>query len=433
MLTKLAPELVHNVALSGYLTHEEVAALAQTCRRLASILVWDTYGRDLHFALKGVVENVRRQRWSAARYAVRRRWFVESDEERVWRDVASVVVGKGKMALANASSLTGWENVMLEALVLPAASGGWLEMWSYPHTYEEKETYLFQVAARMGSERIVDWLINHGGDLEATNSDRATPLFAACEGGNLAIVKKLVSCGADVTTKDRNLSSVLGAASKEGHPDVLRFLLGLESLNLPAEGADVSSPLNLACVGNHPQAANLLLEKGADVDVEGEYHYGPLFRACQDGNHEIARLLVDAGAWSNVGKDGGLWVRGLVTASFHGYVDVIRVLLDAGVDVDGLDAFGNTALCTASRYGSVNGVRVLVEEGSADVDKTGEEGWTPLICASWAGEVDLVRVLLEAGADVGVRDPWGDTAADVAREMGRDGVVGVLHEWGGGE
>merc|ERR1711991_690021 len=114
----MATEVVHKVALEGWLEFEDVEALSQTCCRMKSIFVDDDYGRDIHYALKGVVENVREKRWRAARFAVRRRWFVgrREKEKRVWRGLAKVVVEKGKIELANEEELVGWENVMLAAL-----------------------------------------------------------------------------------------------------------------------------------------------------------------------------------------------------------------------------------------------------------------------------------------------------------------------------
>ena len=71
-----------------------------------------------------------------------------------------------------------------------------------------------------------------------------------------------------------------------------------------------------------------------------------------------------------------------------------------GVEVDGMDQYGDTALCRAIRSGRVDIVKVLVGEG-ADVNKAGKEGRTPLILASsLVGKEDVVQVLLEAGADV---------------------------------
>ena len=127
---------------------------------------------------------------------------------------------------------------------------------------------------------------------------------------------------------------------------------------------------------------------------------GPLFWACQEGCAESVQLLVDAGAWSGAERDGRVWVGGLGTAAEEGHVDVVRMLITMGVDVDGVDVDGDTPLCRASRSGRVDVVTALVDEGGADVNKAGVRGETPLICAASAGKEDVVRVLLDlASAD----------------------------------
>ena len=115
-----------------------------------------------------------------------------------------------------------------------------------------------------------------------------------------------------------------------------------------------------------------------------------------------------------------------------GGVDVVRLLMEGGVGVDGVDSSWNTALFHASWSGCVDVVRVLVEEGGADVNKAGEEGRTPLCEATAEGREDVVRVLLELGADARIPDERGETALDVARWLGWDGIVEVLESWGGG-
>ena len=429
-LVALAPELMHKVALSGYLSFNDVAALSQTCRRMNNIFVDDDYGRDIHYALKGVRENMEARRWRSARFAVGRGWFVGGGE-RVWKEVASVVVGKGKIELANEEELVGWENVMLAALALSGTRDR-AEMWSCDDEHGEKETSLFHVAANVGSERMVDWVLERGGDLEGRDSIDATPLWQACAGGCLAMVRKLVESGADVMAKSRGHRSVLSAASSRGHADVVAFLLGLGVVDVAAEGFGVSSSLYGACTGNYSEVAKLLIEAGADVDVKGKDVFGLMYRACARGYVEIVRLMVDAGAWSGVAKDGVRWANVLVPAAGKGHIDVIRVLLDVGVNVDGLDQVGDTALCRASRFGCVDVVRVLVGEGGADVNQAGWMWKTPLILACEHGEEDMVRVLLELGANT-VDEGGSETALDVARRKGRDGIVRVLEEWGRGE
>ena len=345
--------------------------------------------------------------------------------ESVWREVARVAVEYDGIELANEEELGGWESVMLAALSVPGASG-WDEMWSYDGEYGERKTSLLHLASRLGSERVVDWVMERGGDLEWRDSDGVTPLWHACASGRLGMVRKLVESGADVTTKNSFSVSVLTAASWEGHADVVAYVLGLGVLDVAAEGTGLSSSLHCACEKNHPEVVKLLVEGGADVDVEGRDEHGALFTACETGKSEVVRLLVESGAWSGLAKDGEVWMEGLMTAAAGGHAGVVRVLLNAGMDVDSVDEIGNTALCRASRLGRVDVVRVLVDEGGADVNRTGRGGGTPLMKACVTGKEDLVRMLLEAGADVGVRDSGGETALDIARRRGWDGLVAVL-------
>ena len=378
----------------------EVGALAQTCRRMASILVWDGYGRDLHMALQGVVENVQRKRWRAAKYAVARGWY-EGGEEGLWREVAEVVGGEEKMVLGGEEDLRGWENVVMAALSLPGASGCVRE-WPAVYCRRKVRRSLVYVAAFVGSERVLDWAMERGGKLEWSTRNRwiETPLFVACKAGSLEVVARLVEGGADVTVRNQLAKNILHAACQGGDVGVVRYVLRLGVVDVDDADCDGDTPLCDACGHGHLDVARLLVEEeGAGVDVEGINSYGPLFWACRSGNTEIVRMLIDLGAGSGVGKDAGVWLEGLLSAAHLGCAGVIRELVRVGVGVDESDAFGKSALCLASRAGHVESVRVLVEEGGADVNKLGSRGRAPLYLAEKAGKEDVVRVLLELGAD----------------------------------
>ena len=430
-LDMLAPELVHKVALGGYLSLSEVGALSQTCRRMADILVWDMYGKDLHMALLGVVENVRAQRWRAARYAVGRRWCETED---VWKKVVEVVAGEEKCDWENKDDLTGWESVLLAALSLPCANVC-LGAWDYMCDGRGCSTSLLHVAAKVGSERVVDWVLERGGDVEVKNElDEETPLMAACVAGHVNVAERLVVGGANVMARGAYDRTVLHAACQNGEVDVVRYLLALGVLDVDAEDDHGERPLDDACDNGHVEVVKVLVEDGgADVDVEGKNKYGPIYSACYGGSVEILRVLVDAGSGGE-GRDGGVWVSGLAKAAEEGHVDLVRELMGIGVGVDAVvDAVGmeQTALCRASRGGQVDVVRVLVEEGGADVNKAGREGWTPLWFACEEGKEDVVWVLLEMGATIQERaDDWGRTLVSLARDAGCDCRIVELLEPG---
>jgi ankyrin repeat protein len=77
-----------------------------------------------------------------------------------------------------------------------------------------------------------------------------------------------------------------------------------------------------------------LLEKGAEVDAQGE-DYGTALHAASSGGYEkVVRLLLEKGI--NVNAQGGIYGTALQVASRGGYEKVVRLLLEKGADVNAL-------------------------------------------------------------------------------------------------
>ena len=295
----MAPELIHKIGLSGWLAFEDVCALALSCKRMKSIIVDDDYGRDIHHALKGVMENVRGRRWRSARYAVRRKWFVrrKEDEESLWRKVAEVVEGRKKIVLEGEGELGGWEGVMMAALSLPGARGC-LESWDHLRHRRRFKMCLLYIAARVGSVRVVDWVVERGGDLEARNGWDDTPLITACIAGSLGVVRRLIEYGADVRSKGRWERNALHGACESGDVGVVELVLGVGVLDVGEGDKTGMTPLYIACGLGHLDVVKLLVEERWGVDVNKGERMGrtPLFRACEKGWVEVVQVLLEAGA-----------------------------------------------------------------------------------------------------------------------------------------
>ena len=98
----------------------------------------------------------------------------------------------------------------------------------------------------------------------------------------------------------------------------------------------------------------------------------------------------------------------LFAAAWEGDVEAVRGILNAGVDVNAEDMWGNTALYWAARNGRVAVVQLLVAEG-AEVNAEDNHGYTPLIWAVKGRHLDIVQLLLEKGAEVNAEDNRGYT------------------------
>jgi len=87
----------------------------------------------------------------------------------------------------------------------------------------------------------------------------------------------------------------------------------------------------------------------------------------------------------------------LVTASWNDHVDVVKLLLKAGANIDVKSKYGWTALMHASYNGHVDVIRLLLEAG-ADVEAKSNAGMTALMHASFNGHVSVVKLLKKYGA-----------------------------------
>ncbi len=102
----------------------------------------------------------------------------------------------------------------------------------------------------------------------------------------------------------------------------------------------------------------------------------------------------------------------LSLASVQGTTDSMRELLTLGVEVNGTNRDGSTALVLAALAGHVEAAELLLEAG-ADWSLAGADGSTPLHTAAFFGRFEVVELLLAAGADPGIRNGYGQTVPEV--------------------
>jgi len=168
----------------------------------------------------------------------------------------------------------------------------------------------------------------------------------------------------------------------------------------------------------------LLLENGADVNMQVE-HFGTALQAASDSGHaQIVQQLLDWGADVNIQR--GPFGTALLNASSGGHSKIVQLLLQNGADVNIQGGQFNTALQAASYSGHDQIVHLLLEAG-ADVDVVGGQYGTPLESAFYRGHNHIVEQLLEMGADDNLRTDWVDyefrrrtDEDDLRREYGLD-------------
>lgn len=277
------------------------------------------------------------------------------------------------------------------------------------------------------------------------------------------------------------ISGGTGCGQSKEHTDALRrhseSLDGMDAdkvRQLINDGADVNvrnrynaTPLYMAAGMNQRDTVKFLLAAKADVEAAPLVRTTPLYVAAGNGHTEIVKLLLAAGASVNPRAAGKpkpgnapsprfdsppfiphvpepyrdttvhraerdpLWM-----ASSHGHSDIVKLLLEAGADVNVTNRNRMTALYMAVLGNHADVVEVLAAH-QADVNMADRAvGYTPLYLASKRGQVEIAKLLLQAGADVNAVAKDGSahpTPMGIAKYRRYTEVVELLTKHGGGE
>jgi ankyrin repeat protein len=248
-------------------------------------------------------------------------------------------------------------------------------------------TALMRTAYR-GRMDLLRWLLDNGADVNALDSYEECALHFAAEAGQVEAARELVRRGARL---DIGRSSVLMAAMD--HPEIFRLLLDAGA-NPDVEDSYGNSLINLAVVGRKVDVVEMLIEKKANINHPDSSGWPPVFDAAVYINDaSLTRLLVDGGA-DLTGIVNG-W--SLLHHAVVGPPEIMKILLEFTryLKVDTLDSNGNTALVSGSLNSSAKFecLKSLVYAG-ADVNAKEKDGETALHSAVRSENDELLSLLL---------------------------------------
>lgn len=276
-----------------------------------------------------------------------------------------------------------------------------------------------QWAAYKSDLELADLLIAAGANVKAANHDGATALSLASERGDAPMIDKLLRTGVDVNEKGPHGETPLMMASRNGNVDAIKTLIDHKADVNVKETLRGTTALMWAAEQSHPAAVKLLIANGADVSIASAPEVRP--RGAYLAPSAAARFANgdNLGGGRRNGRGGG---RGgaapqRAAAGTPQVAGAPERTVTTGDDVaDAAAFFGNrnqvkdggglTALIFAARQDDLDSVKILVEAG-ADVNQVTKYGWTPLLTATQNKNYLIGKYLLEHGADPNIANNGG--------------------------
>jgi ankyrin repeat protein len=284
-------------------------------------------------------------------------------------------------------------------------------------------------------------LLNHGAGANAKDEFGNTPLHQVSRGEydsqehGVGIARLLLEHGVDVHAKDKDLDTALHWAAFLGRLEVTQVLLehGANPKVESGERSGHETPLHSMSEGRYNSQ-----EHGVDIHARGKYDDTPLHCAALSGRLEITQLLLNHGANPNIENEQQatplhLVARGEYDSLEHG-VGTARLLLERGVNPAAPDKDRNTPLHLASYLGRLEIAQLLLDHG-AEAGSENDQAQTPLHLVSqtnyWFQDAGLrvAKLLLERGADMNARDKDYVTPLHLACYRGRLDIARVLLDY----
>jgi ankyrin repeat protein len=300
-------------------------------------------------------------------------------------------------------------------------------------------------AAYHGDASLASLLLDAGADIAAANRNGSTPLWLAASRGDAAVIEVLLDKGADANEELPLGRRPLMLAARSGSVDAVRALLAKGADPNAKETARGTTALMQAADQGHSDVLGVLIEHGADVAAVS----APVLRDARtaalgksDDPRAAVRRQVIAILCDQPTPDLSV-LQGLVA---EGTEDQVLAAGSEAPSSDGgnpcnqnlqRDALGFvlaasgggrrnraprepdggelTALIYASRSGSIDAARVLLDAG-ADVNQVTRYGWSPLLAATQNRNYRLAKFLIERGADVNIANKGGWTPLYLATD-----------------
>jgi ankyrin repeat protein len=249
--------------------------------------------------------------------------------------------------------------------------------------------FALQQAASLGNSMGIEWLLNHGADIDTRTYQNVTPLMFAVAAGEKEAVATLLKYDPELDFFSTFNESPLMVAVKDDNLDIAELLLR-DSANVNLQDKRGNTALHLASIYGFFYMTDMLLYYEADPDIRAKDGTTPLMVAVFGGFADLADLLLQNRAHVLDSDNDGFTA--LMIAAQFGDTLLTDLLLKRGADIHAINKYKYDALDLAIKLNHPETVEFLFRKGYFSVS-SGKDPIDPYTVATIYGRKNIIDIL----------------------------------------
>jgi ankyrin repeat protein len=290
---------------------------------------------------------------------------------------------------------------------------------------DEKGNTALHYAINGGNIDIIKLIISKTSNINVQNTDGETPLMFAKRFGNEAEIATLLEQIADTRLVTDlvpySVKATLNAHKSKPYELNKKFMQALEDC------VNSHSDKNLLQQAMRPTIQQFVQEfekLGVDINSGGPRGESAFIEAIKKGQYEVVKELIDFGADVNMAVDYNK-NSVLQVAAIKGYSNIASLLIDKGANVHAKNMYGTPIINVVASKGCAAGFEVLHKNG-ADIESLDSTGANVYKMAAENGKTDILEYLITQGFNINHKFNDDNTALHYAASNGHTATVEYL-------
>jgi len=273
-------------------------------------------------------------------------------------------------------------------------------------------------ALESSNQKVIDFIIKAGANLDVKNEDGKTALILACQAKYIKIVCELLNNGANYNLKDNTGHNALSYAIENMDTAVADILV---KAGATLDNAIIDKTLFDACKSSNPKVVDIIIMAGANPNVKNKDGKTALILACQAKSFDTVKVLLQHRADYTIKDETGR--NALSYAIENMDIAIVNILVEAGATL--YNTMIGDALFNACKLSNPEVADVIIRS-KANINIKNKDGKTALMLCCMNNNYEVAKKLISAKCCLDILDDDNITALMIAASKHAALIIDLL-------